>query len=60
MTRRHGVMAPPPHDGPARPGVMAADPSAALDHASAIRGLLWIVAGALAAVEVLLHAGPKG
>ena len=53
-------MAPPPHDGPARLGVMAADPSAALDHASAIRGLLWIVAGALAAVEVLLHTAPKG
>jgi hypothetical protein len=38
---------------------MAADPSAALDHASAIRGLLWIVAGALAAVELLLHATPR-
>ena len=60
MTRRHGVMAPPPHDGPARPGLMAADPASALDHASAIRGLLWIVAGALAALEFLLHAAPKG
>jgi hypothetical protein len=60
MTRRHGVMAPPPHDGPPRPGLMTADPSAALDHASAIRSLLWIVAGALAAVELLLHAAPKG
>jgi hypothetical protein len=60
MTRRHGVMAPPPHDGPARPGLMAADSSAALDHASAIRSVLWIVAGALAAVEFLLHAAPKG
>jgi hypothetical protein len=48
MTRRHGVMAPPPHDGPARPGLMAADPAAALDHAS------------LAALEFLLHAAPKG
>jgi hypothetical protein len=60
MTRRHGVMAPPPHDGPARPGLMAADPAASLDHASAIRSLLWIVAGALAAVELLLHHAPKG
>jgi len=60
MTRRHGVMAPPPHDGPARPGLMAADPSATLDHASAIRGLLWIVAGMLAAVELLLSATPNG
>ena len=60
MTRRHGVMAPPPHDGPARPGLMAADPAATLDHASAIRSLLWIVAGALAAVELLLNAAPKG
>jgi len=42
--------------GHARPGLMAADPSAALDHASAIRGLLWIVAGVLAAVELLLNA----
>jgi hypothetical protein len=39
---------------------MAADPAAALDHASAIRSLLWIVAGALAALEFLLHAAPKG
>lgn len=53
-------MAPPPHDGPARPGLMAAGPGAALDHASAIRSLLWIVAGALAAVELLLHHAPKG
>jgi hypothetical protein len=60
MTRRHGVMAPPPHDGPPRPGLMAADPAATLDHASAIRGLLWIVAGTLAALELLLHAAPNG
>jgi hypothetical protein len=39
---------------------MAADPAAALDHAAAIRGLLWVVAGALAALELLLHAAPKG
>jgi hypothetical protein len=56
MTRRHGVMAPPPHDGPPQPGLMAADPSATLDHASAIRGLLWIVAGARATVELFLSA----
>jgi hypothetical protein len=60
MTRRHGVMAPPPHDGPPRPGLMAADPSATLDHASAIRSLLWIVAGALAAVELLLSTTLNG
>ena len=60
MTRRHGVMAPPPHDGPPQPGLMAADTAAALDHASAIRSLLWIVAGVLAVVELLLHATPKG
>ena len=60
MTRRHGVMAPPPHEGPPRPGLMAADPDAALDHASAIRSLLWIAAGTLAAVELLLNATPKG
>jgi hypothetical protein len=59
MTRRHGVMAPPPHDGPPTPGLMAADPAAALDHATAIRSLLWIVAGALAVAELLLHAAPK-
>jgi hypothetical protein len=59
MTRRHGVMAPPPHDGPPRPGLMAADPTAALDHALAIRSLLWIVAGALAVVELLLNATAK-
>jgi hypothetical protein len=39
---------------------MAANPALALDHASAIRTLLWIVAGVLAAVELLLGAVPKG
>jgi hypothetical protein len=39
---------------------MAPAPGPALDHASAIRILLWIVAGALAAVELLLGAVPKG
>jgi hypothetical protein len=60
MIRRHGVMSPPPHDGPPKPGLMAAGPGLALDHASAIRTLLWVVAGALGAVEVLLSAAPKG
>ena len=59
MTRRHGVMSPPPHDGPPQPGLMAASPSVTLDHAAAIRTLLWIVAGALGAVELLLTAAPK-
>jgi len=59
MTRRHGVMSPPPHDGPSQPGLMAVGPSPALDHAPAIRSLLWIVAGALAAVELLLTAAPN-
>ena len=59
MTRRHGVMSPPPHDGPPQPGLMASDPALALDHASAIRTLLWIVAGVLAAMELLLSAAPK-
>ena len=60
MTRAHGVMSPPPHAGPPQPGLMAPAPGPALDHASAIRMLLWIVAGALAAVELLLGAVPKG
>ena len=59
MIRRHGVMAPPPHDGPPKPGLMAAGPAATLDHATAIRSLLWIVAGALAAVELFLNATPR-
>jgi hypothetical protein len=60
MTRRHGVMAPPPHDGPPQPGLMAASPSAALDHAVAIPKLLWLVAGVLAAVELFVTATPNG
>ena len=60
MTRRHGVMAPPPHDGPAQPGLMAASPSAALDHAVAIPRLLWVVTGVLAAVELALASAPNG
>jgi hypothetical protein len=60
MTRRHGVMAPPPHDGPPRPGVMAPGPGPALDHAVAIPRLLWLVAGVLAAVELALASAPNG
>jgi hypothetical protein len=56
MIRRHGVMAPPPQDGPPQRGLMAPGPGLALDHASAIRSLLWIVAVVLAAVEILLNA----
>ena len=58
MTRAHGVMAPPPHGGPPQPGLMAPAPGLALDHASAIRNLLWIVAAALALVELLLTIAP--
>jgi hypothetical protein len=59
MTRRHGVMSPPPHDGPTQPGLMSPGPGPALDHASAIRSVLWIVAGVLAAVELLLTTVPS-
>jgi hypothetical protein len=59
MTRPHGVMAPPPHEGPPQPGLMAPGPGPALDHASAIRSLLWIVAAVLAAVEFLLTTIPN-
>jgi hypothetical protein len=59
MTRAHGVMSPPPHDGPSQPGLMAPGPGHALDHASTIRNLLWIVAAALALVELLLTVVPE-
>ena len=40
-----------------RPGLMApTSGAAALDHARAVRTLLWVVAGALAAVELMLRA----
>jgi hypothetical protein len=39
---------------------MAPAPGPALDHASAIRSLLWLVAGVLAAIELILGAVPKG
>ena len=60
MTRRHGVMSPPPHDGPTQPGLMVPGPAHTLNHASTIRNLLWIVAAALAAVELLLTVLPDG
>ena len=59
MTRRHGVMAPPPHDGPPQPGLMAPGSGPALDHAVAIPKLLWLVAAVLAAVEVALASVPN-
>jgi hypothetical protein len=50
---RRGVMAPPvSYD---RPGLMTPAPYAEIDHPQALRSLLWFVAGALAAVELLLH-----
>ena len=53
--QRRGVMAPPVSYE--RPGLMApASYTAEIDHARAVRSLLWFVAGALAAVELLLHA----
>ena len=52
---RRGVMAPPVSYE--RPGLMApTSGAAALDHARAVRTLLWVVAGALAAVELMLRA----
>jgi hypothetical protein len=52
---RRGVMAPPvTYD---RPGLMTpASYAAEIDHARTVRTLLWFVAGALAAVEVMLRA----
>ena len=61
MTRRHGVMAPPPQDGPPQRGLMApATTGPALDHAVAIPKLLWLVAGVLAAIELALVSAPNG
>ena len=60
MTRRHGVMAPPPHDGPPQRGLMAPGSGPALDHAVAIPKLLWVVAAVLAAVELALASAPNG
>jgi hypothetical protein len=64
---RPGVMAPPVcYDSPpllaharsVRVGVMAPAPHLDIDHAHAIRSLLWLVAGALGLAELLLlHAG---
>ena len=52
-------MAPPPHSGPPQPGLMSPGAGPALDHASAIRSVLWIVAGVLAAVELFMTAVPS-
>jgi hypothetical protein len=60
MSRRRGVMSPPPYDGPPQRGLMAPGPCADLNHASAIRTLLWVVAAVLALVELLLAAMPSG
>jgi hypothetical protein len=67
---RIGVMAPPTqHDAlpllhcarPPRPGVMTpAASSAELDHALALRTLLWLVATVLGAAELLLLTAPSG
>jgi hypothetical protein len=59
MTRRHGVMAPPPHDGPPQRGLMAPGPAPTLDHSVAIPKLLWVVAAVLAAIEFALAAAPN-
>jgi|GEM_PF-6868006 len=59
MTSRHGVMAPPPHDGPPQRGLMAPGPGPALDHAVAIPKLLWLIAAVLAAIEFALAAAPN-
>ena len=59
MTQAYGVMSPPPHGGPPQPGLMAPGVGPALDHASAIRNLLWVVAAALALVDLLLTVVPE-
>ena len=42
-----------------RSGVMAPGPSLDLDHAHAVRSLLWLVAGALGLAELLLLNAPR-
>lgn len=59
MMRRHGVMAPPPHDGPPQRGLMAPGPGPALDHTVAIPKLLWLIAAVMAAIEFALAAVPN-
>jgi hypothetical protein len=44
---------------PRREGVMAPGPSLDLDHAHAVRSLLWLVAGALGLAELLLLNAPR-
>jgi hypothetical protein len=67
---RRGVMAPPTrHDAPpllhyersAQPGLMRpAEASVDVDHSAALRTLLWVVATALGAAELLLLSTPTG
>jgi hypothetical protein len=65
---RQGVMAPPvlyesqPLLGcrhSVRIGVMTPAPSLDIDHAAAIRALLWVVAAVLGLVELLLLTAPS-
>ena len=51
---RTGIMAPPIlHELPPVRGLMAPDPHA-IPHQISLRGILWCIAGVLAAVELLL------
>jgi hypothetical protein len=68
MMERPGIMAPPvlyesrplfACSPPARAGVMAPGPSLDIDHAYAIRVLLWAVAAVLGLLELLLLAAPN-
>jgi hypothetical protein len=68
MMERRGVMAPPvlyespplfACAQPVRAGVMAPGPSLDIDHAYAIRALLWVVAAALGLAELLLLTAPS-
>ena len=65
---QRGVMAPPvlyesppllACDQPVRIGVMTPGPSLDIDHAAAIRALLWVVAAVLGLVELLLLTAPS-
>ena len=67
---RPGVMAPPTrhealpllhYERSAQPGLMRpAEFSADVDHSAALRTLLWLVATALGAAELLLLTAPSG
>ncbi|HYZ75991.1 MAG TPA: hypothetical protein VE596_01335 [Gaiellaceae bacterium] len=65
---RPGIMAPPvlyesrpllACSRPVRAGVMAPGPHLDIDHAAAIRALLWVVAAVLGLVELLLLTSPS-